>query len=299
VLALAGAVLVACGQDVADIVIGRILTGSAFGLDFAVAIAMLAELTPARLRHRLNMWLWYLAVCGNLLLTLAADQWVADDSLWRYPVAATAAAALLLLNLQMLFLVESPCWLARQRRWQEAADAMGQLYHGHRFTVPDALHQPVAPTPSLLPAPAPDLARLMRRPYRLRMALAAAVQAGQAVQYFAVGWYLPLLSLDLFGDDPRQATWGTLLFNLAGLCGACWRPHWHGGWACGGRAPGASGRPAWYCWCWRARGRVWGLGKRCFCRRCSCCVMRPDRAAMARASRPCPFPANCGDAPMA
>jgi MFS family permease len=54
VLALAGAVLVACGQDVADIVIGRILTGSAFGLDFAVAIAMLAELTPARLRHRLN-----------------------------------------------------------------------------------------------------------------------------------------------------------------------------------------------------------------------------------------------------
>ncbi len=227
VLALAGAVLVACGQDVADIVIGRILTGLAFGLDFAVAIAMLAELTPARLRHRLNLWqaLWYLAVCGNLLLTLAADQWVADDSLWRYPVAATAAAALLLLNLQMLFLVESPCWLARQRRWQEAADAMGQLYHGHGFTVPDALlHQPVAPTPSLLPAPAPDLARLMRRPYRLRMALAAAVQAGQAVQYFAVGWYLPLLSLDLFGDDPRQATWGTLLFNLAGLCGALLAP---------------------------------------------------------------------------
>lgn len=227
VLALAGAVLVACGHDVADIVTGRILTGLAFGLDFAVAIAMLAELTPARLRHRLNLWqaLWYLAVCSNLLLTLVADQCAPGDGLWRYPVAATAAAALLLLNLQMLFLVESPCWLARQQRWQEAADAMGQLYHGHRFTVPDALlHQPVAPTPSLLPTPAPGLAQLLRPPYRLRMALAATVQAGQAVQYFAIGWYLPLLSADLFGDNPRQATWGTLLFNLAGLCGGLLAP---------------------------------------------------------------------------
>lgn len=229
-LALVGATLVASAPDVETIVSGRILAGLAFGLDFSVAIAMLAELTPAHLRHRLNLWqaLWYLAVCGNLLLMLAIERSDVGASLWRYPVAATAAAAWLLLNLQMLFLVESPCWLARQDRWQEVADALGRLYPDRQFAVQDALLLPPAPTVHQVQPtthwPAPGLGDLLRRPYRQRLALAATVQMGQAVQYFAVGWYLPVISVELFGQDFRRAAWGTLAFNLAGLCGGLLAP---------------------------------------------------------------------------
>lgn len=225
-LALVGAILVACAPDAATIVSGRILAGMAFGLDFSVAIAMLAELTPAHLRHRLNLWqaLWYLAVCGNLLLTLAAERLDVGASLWRYPVAATAAAAWLLLNLQMLFLVESPCWLARQDRWQEVADALGRLYPDRQFALQDALLLPPAPAVRHAHPAMPALGHLLRRPYRQRLALAATVQVGQAVQYFAIGWYLPVISVDLFGEDFRRAAWGTLAFNLAGLCGGLLAP---------------------------------------------------------------------------
>ncbi|NUT61867.1 MFS transporter [Herbaspirillum sp. C9C3] len=229
-LVLAAALLVAFGEEFGTLVTGRVIAGLAFGLDFAVAMAMLAELTPQRLRHRLNLWqaLWYLAVCSNLLLTLAVEQWEVGDSLWRYPLAFTAAAALLLLNLQMLLLVESPCWLARRQRWQALSDTLERLYPGQSFQIPEALlHPPDAPGFGLAGMPRrsdPGLRSLLRRPYRARIMLAASVQIGQAVQYFAIGWYLPVLGMELFGEDFSQAALGVLIFNVCGLAGGLLAP---------------------------------------------------------------------------
>jgi MFS family permease len=223
-LALGGAVLVACAPDFASILTGRLLAGIAFGLDFAVAMAMLAEITPQHLRSRLTLWqaLWYLAVCGNLLLVLLVEPWDVGQSLWRYPLAATALAAFLMLNLQLLFLVESPCWLARRRRWQECAEALSRLFDAPYFQLLE--HHPSQHNGGLAKAPHASLRQLLHPPYLLRLILAATVQVVQAVQYFAIGWYLPILGLELFGEDARQAAWGALVFNLCGIAGGLLAP---------------------------------------------------------------------------
>jgi len=51
------------------------------------------------------------------------------------------------------------------------------------------------------------------------------VQIGQSIQYFAVGWYLPLISAALFGKDFIYATIGALVFNIFGIFGGFLSPY--------------------------------------------------------------------------
>lgn len=53
-LAVTGAVLVVFAPGYVVILAGRFFVGMAYGIDFAIAIAMLAAFTPARLKSRLN-----------------------------------------------------------------------------------------------------------------------------------------------------------------------------------------------------------------------------------------------------
>ncbi|MCZ3114796.1 MFS transporter, partial [Acinetobacter baumannii] len=109
------AVLVVFAPTFEVILVGRFFVGAAYGIDFAIAMAVLAEFTPVKLKSRLNTWqgMWYTAVCTNLLLALLFHSWQVGDAIWRYSVAATAIFGVAILVLQLLFLVESPTWLAR------------------------------------------------------------------------------------------------------------------------------------------------------------------------------------------
>ncbi|WP_459694317.1 MFS transporter, partial [Achromobacter xylosoxidans] len=71
-MALIGALLVVSAPSFDVILAGRFFVGAAYGIDFAIAMAVLAEFTPVRLKSRLNTWqgMWYTAVCSNLLLAL-------------------------------------------------------------------------------------------------------------------------------------------------------------------------------------------------------------------------------------
>src|SRR5699024_4013040 len=69
-----------------------------------------------------------------------------------------------------------------------------------------------------------NIALLFRGIYVRRTVLGATVQIGQGLEYFAVGWYLPIISLKMFGADFVFATLGTLVFNLFGICGGFLSP---------------------------------------------------------------------------
>jgi len=104
-LALIGALLVVFAPSFDVILAGRFFVGAAYGIDFAIAMAVLAEFTPVRLKSRLNTWqgMWYTAVCSNLLLALLFHSWEVGDAIWRYSVAATAVFALAILVLLVVF----------------------------------------------------------------------------------------------------------------------------------------------------------------------------------------------------
>lgn len=223
VLAVIGALLVTFAPDYSAILFGRFFVGAAYGIDFAIAMAVLAEFTPAKLKSRLNVWqgMWYMAVCSNLVLALWFNSWGVGDSLWRYSVAATAVFGCVILVLQLSFLIESPTWLARKERLEEAAQAMTRIY-GKSF-VAAAVSERLAVTNQAKRGLA-NVLLIFRGIYLPRTILAATVQIAQSIQYFAVGWYLPLISASLFGKDFQQATLGALVFNIFGIIGGFLSP---------------------------------------------------------------------------
>jgi predicted MFS family arabinose efflux permease len=68
-------------------------------------------------------------------------------------------------------------------------------------------------------ASANEFARLLRPPYRRRAVLASVTFYAQGLEYFAIGWYLPVIALRLFGDDFSAAALGSALFNVFGIVG--------------------------------------------------------------------------------
>ncbi|WP_454766004.1 MFS transporter [Cupriavidus campinensis] len=223
VLAVAGALLVVFAPGFDVILAGRFFVGAAYGIDFAIAMAVLAEFTPVKLKSRLNTWqgMWYTAVCANLLLALLFHAWNVGDTIWRYSVAATAIFGVGILVLQLLFLVESPIWLARKERLDDAARAMTRIYGRAFMAAPQSERIPVTNQARRGLA---NVLLIFRGAYLPRTILASTVQIGQSIQYFAIGWYLPLISAALFGKDFVYATTGALVFNVCGIFGGFLSP---------------------------------------------------------------------------
>ncbi|MBB5079437.1 MFS transporter [Nonomuraea endophytica] len=215
-----GALLTATGSDFETVFAGRALVGIAYGIDFAVAMALLAEYTPAALKGRLNFWqgVWYTATTTNLLLTLVFYRFDVGADIWRWSVGSSAAFAVALLILQLTFLVESPTWLAAKGRLRESAAALRHMYG---FAVQEDSPQAGTTAPQARQVGMRDAGVLFRKPYLPRTVLSTVISLTQAMQYFAVGWYLPVISLELFGREFEKATIGSMAFNAVGIVGGC------------------------------------------------------------------------------
>ena len=224
VLAMAGAFIAAFAPSFELVVAGRFFVGAAYGIDFAIAMALLAEFTPARFRARINTWqgIWYTAVSSNLILAIGFHNMNVGDSIWRYAVGTAGVVALLLFIAQAVKLVESPSWYARKGRLDEAARSMTKIYGEQFEAAPEAERIPME---GVATKGIGNVALIFRGIYLPRTILASTVQMGQSLQYFAVGWYLPIISIAIFGEgDFVLATVGTLVFNAFGIIGGFTSP---------------------------------------------------------------------------
>lgn len=225
IIALVGALLAAFSPSFELVVAGRFFVGAAYGIDFAIAMAVLAEFTPAKFRSRLNTWqgIWYTAVSSNLILAIGFYNLDVGDAIWRWALGSAGVVAFALLVLQAWKLVESPTWYARKERLDRAASSMTRIYGEPFVAAPEAERHPVI---NLANRGVANVALIFRGIYLPRTILAATVQMGQSIQYFAVGWYLPIISIAIFGEgDFVLATVGTLIFNLFGIIGGFSSPY--------------------------------------------------------------------------
>jgi sugar porter (SP) family MFS transporter len=127
-----GSVLSAFTPNVAVLMIARTLIGLAIGADSAIATAYIAEYAPRNRRGALGMLQQWMITVGILFAYLIAlgifRLWPgsADSVGWRliFGLGAVPAVVGLVLRFEM---PESPRWLLRQERWEDARAAFAKL----------------------------------------------------------------------------------------------------------------------------------------------------------------------------
>jgi len=118
----AGAAIEAMAPGVAILVVGRLVVGFGVGVAAVAAPLYAAELAPAPQRGRF-VSAYQLAITIGIFLSYLVDQALAGRGDWRVMLGVSAVPGVLLL-IAMLPAIESPRWLVRVGRRDEARAAI-------------------------------------------------------------------------------------------------------------------------------------------------------------------------------
>src|SRR5699024_2182761 len=93
----------------------------------------------------LNVWqgIWYTAVSSNLILAIVFYQAGVGLDIWRWLLGSAGVFALALMILQWILIAESPTWLARKGRYEDAARSMTRVFKQPFAAVPLDQQAPV------------------------------------------------------------------------------------------------------------------------------------------------------------
>ncbi|WP_152351342.1 MFS transporter [Brachybacterium subflavum] len=216
----------ALSPSIGILIFWRFLLGVGVGLDMPAALSLVAEFTRNKDKGKfVNLWqpMWYLATITSAAFVLPLVFLGMGDHMWRWAVGFGAVPALIVLALRFLFADESPMWAAHNLGMGEAVKILRKNFPGTEFEIEEGEEEKEADT---------RLGRIFESGYRVRSLVVAVVSGFQAVQYFAVGFYLPVIVGLIFGLDVTSIVLGTILLNLFGLVGGGIQPfltHRYGG----------------------------------------------------------------------
>ncbi|MCA1844964.1 MAG: MFS transporter [Actinobacteria bacterium] len=198
----------------------RLLMGLGVGLDFPVAMSFVAEFSDRANRGRfvnLSYLNWYLAAIVGFIASYVGYMLGAGEHLWRLAVGFGAVPALILLMMRNRYMLESPLWAAHQGDLESAAEILRRTRNIDVEVAPDASVTATARA-SLTAA---ETARIIFSPrYRPRATLAAVISCLQSIEYYAVIFYLPVISQMIFGRSMLKAILGGIVFSAVGLVGS-------------------------------------------------------------------------------
>jgi MFS family permease len=201
----------------------RFLMGLGIGLDFPVALAFIAEYSRRSGKGgRVTLWqpVWYIATGTSFAVLLPLYFLVPDsahDNLWRWAVGFGAVPALVVLAVRRRYMDESASWAANQGDLAGAVQIMRKSFGANAVLAPESelVYPPPRPKPSLA-----GYKELWKPRYRSRTILAGIVGACQSMQYYAVGFFLPVIVAAFLAADRLNMITVPLLFNfLFGVTG--------------------------------------------------------------------------------
>uniref|UniRef100_J3LZI2 Major facilitator superfamily (MFS) profile domain-containing protein n=1 Tax=Oryza brachyantha TaxID=4533 RepID=J3LZI2_ORYBR len=126
-LFLAGALIMALAPTPAVIIVGRIFVGLGVGMASMTAPLYISEASPARIRGALVSTNGLLITGGQFMAYLINLAFTKVTGTWRWMLGIAGVPALLQFIL-MWMLPESPRWLYRQNRKEEAAAILRKIY---------------------------------------------------------------------------------------------------------------------------------------------------------------------------
>ncbi|MCM3571003.1 MFS transporter [Neobacillus mesonae] len=212
VVAAAGAAL---SPNMGTLIFFRFLLGVGVGLDVPVALSFIAEISNTKNKGRLvNLWqpMWYLAASFTGAVLLPFHFLGIEEHLWRYAVGFGAILALIVLFLRYKYMEESPMWAAKNLPLLDAAKIVEKTYNV-KVTILESKEKVSKKDERVA------LSTIFSKKYRGRTLLASIITSTQSLEYFSVGFYIPVISVMIFGKGIIYAILGTLLFNFFGILG--------------------------------------------------------------------------------
>ncbi|CAA7390568.1 unnamed protein product [Spirodela intermedia] len=130
VLFFVGAVIMAVAPHYAVIILGRIFVGLGVGMASMTSPLYISEASPARIRGALVSSNGLLITGGQFLSYLINLAFTRVPGTWRWMLGVAGLPAIVQFVL-MLMLPESPRWLYRKNRKQEAEEILRKIYPPH------------------------------------------------------------------------------------------------------------------------------------------------------------------------
>lgn len=176
----------------------RAIMGIAVGLDMPVAFSFMAELFSKQRQAKLVNW-WQpvssfaniVGVCVALPFALAA----VTGHLWRITSGVGALFALAALLLRLKYSEESPLWSAKHQKLDVAAKTLSRTYdvqvrvEADRTTAEEESQKSV------------PVRELFQKRFLSRTTLVSVCAFVQQLQYYGVGFYVPVIAGLIFGTD--------------------------------------------------------------------------------------------------
>ncbi|XP_062189902.1 probable inositol transporter 2 [Phragmites australis] len=126
-LFFAGAAVMASAMGPAQLVVGRVFVGLGVGMASMTAPLYISEASPARIRGALVSTNGFLITGGQFLSYLINLAFTKAPGTWRWMLGVAGIPAVVQFAL-MLFLPESPRWLYRKGREEEAEAILRRIY---------------------------------------------------------------------------------------------------------------------------------------------------------------------------
>lgn len=203
----------------------RVLMGIAVGLDMPVAFSFMAELLNKETNAKfINFWQPISSFSNIIGVAIALPFALAAVTahLWRFTVGFGALIAVVALILRLKYSEESPLWSAKHQSLDQAAEVLSTTYDLDVRVEPDGSDDS-------------DLGHLddegqqygvghlFRREHLPKTILVTICAFAQQLQYYGVGFYIPVITAMVFGKDMVSTIVATIcaqgLGLLAGLLG--------------------------------------------------------------------------------
>lgn len=214
-LFLISAILTALPKELWLFVLARLIGGMAIGLSSPVAPMYIAEIAPEKYRGAL-VTLNQLAITLGIVLAYLCDWWIAGLGSetwgvaigWRWMFASEVPPAALF-ALALLFVPESPRWLAKEGRWDEARQILARV-GGRRHA-----EWEIQNIRSALDREEGSLAELLKPGLSTALIIGVGIMIfSQITGNFAVFTYTPKLMLQLGFESANSALFGMVMVGV-------------------------------------------------------------------------------------
>ncbi|MUN56009.1 MFS transporter [Kocuria koreensis] len=205
---------IAFAQGFLSLLFWRFVMGVAVGLDLPVALSFMAEIlsSSANAKARwINLWqpVASIATIAGVAIALPFALQGITDHLWRIVIGCGAIPAAFSLILRLIYSEESPLWAAKHQSIDKAAHVFSSVY-GVRVSIADDFSDELQKGGSAKFG----VRELFTHVFASRTVLVTITAFVQSFQYYAIGFYIPIIAGLVFGTDLVSTIVATIVAHL-------------------------------------------------------------------------------------